>query len=176
MCVLRRYIWQCNVLYSWECIDPHSLCRLHKHPDNDWGKHTDGVKNMSLYYCVAFFILVAIFFSFITRLKPNLRTAATTQNTTENNCVISRTQNATALLPSVSLIRIHHLLFTVKGWWTLLSINCRQGQLQTPQSLCVHSISACVHTRQCCTSVAMDTFALCLTVLPIHLRCQWEPR
>jgi hypothetical protein len=47
---------------------------------------------------------------FVTSLKSNLRTALTTQNTTENNCIISHSQNTTALQPNVFLTGTHRLL------------------------------------------------------------------
>jgi hypothetical protein len=53
--------------------------------------------------------------SFITSLKYYLCTALTTQNTTENNCIISHVQNTTALQPILFLTGIHRLFVTKKG-------------------------------------------------------------
>ena len=67
--------------------------------------------------------------SFITSLKPNLCTALTTQNTTENNYIISRVQNATALRPNVFLIGIHRSLLTKNSRLsppqTTAKVNCK---------------------------------------------------
>lgn len=74
--------------------------------------------------------------SFITRLKSNLCTSITTQNTTRNNYVITHTQNTTAFQPSL-FFKLENL-----GYWShagvspLASTNC-QGQPQTPQSVSV---------------------------------------
>jgi hypothetical protein len=56
-----------------------------------------------------------VYFSLITSLKPNLRTALTTQNTTEKNCTISHAPETTALQPNVILVGIRRLLVTKKG-------------------------------------------------------------
>jgi hypothetical protein len=53
--------------------------------------------------------------SLITSLKSNLCTAITTQNTTQNNCIISHAKNMTALQLNVFLTGIHQLLVTNKG-------------------------------------------------------------
>jgi hypothetical protein len=105
------------------------------------GGHIDHVKNISPYHCVTFFPLVAICWPVITRLMSNLCTSLTTQNTTENNCIISHAQNTTALQSNLFLTGIHRLLVRNKGWSGFLIENNCQGQLQTPQSVLLSTTS-----------------------------------
>ena len=64
---------------------------------------------MSLPYVVFASLLFAVFFfldiSFATFQKSNFCTAVTTQNTTENNCVISHAQRTTAFQTDVLLLQ-----------------------------------------------------------------------
>jgi len=67
---------------------------------------------------------------FTTSLKPGWYTALTTQNTTENNCILSHAQNATAFHLNVCFTGIFQLLVTGKGWSafpniTTAQVNCR---------------------------------------------------
>jgi hypothetical protein len=80
--------------------------------------------------------------SFITSLKSNLRTAQTTYNTTENNCIILHAQNVTTFQPNVFLSRVHRLLVTNSRRSPFPSANRCQGQLQTTQSFaCINSVT-----------------------------------
>jgi hypothetical protein len=78
-----------------------------------WVNHSDRVKNMSLSHCMTLFPFVRCLV--YNKPKSNLCIVLTTQNTTENNCIISHAQNTTALQPNVFLSRIHRLLCTSKG-------------------------------------------------------------
>ena len=69
--------------------------------------------------------------------KSNLCTVLTTQNTTENNCIISHAQNTNALQLSLFLTGTHWLLITSKGQSALPSAHHCQVQLQTPRLLTV---------------------------------------
>ena len=73
--------------------------------------------------------------SFVRSLKPNLCTAQTTQNTTQNNCIISNAQNTTALQPNVYLAANHRLLVTNKGQSACRKAHNCHRQLLTPQSV-----------------------------------------
>jgi hypothetical protein len=75
--------------------------------------------------------------SFITSLKSNLCTALTTRNSTGNNCVTWHAQNTTAFQPNVFVTVIYQLLFASNGYMDFPSLDYSQGQLQTPQLLCV---------------------------------------
>jgi len=97
--------------------------------------------------------------SFITSLKSDICTALTTQNTTENNCIISHAQTTTALQPNVSLNVLHRLLATDNGGSDFLHANHCQGQLQTLQSQSV-LVSKLFREGQ---------HLLYLTVRPCHL-------
>jgi hypothetical protein len=81
--------------------------------DDRWGK--------TYIFCEKHVSITALcnfpfFSSFRTSRKSNLRTALTTQNTTEHYTVLSptHTQNTTALQPNVFLTRTHLLLVTNK--------------------------------------------------------------
>jgi hypothetical protein len=76
--------------------------------------------------------------SFITSLKSNLCTALSTHNT---NRIISHAQNTTARQLNVFLAGMHRLLVTNKGGSAFPSTNNCQGQLQTPQSVSVATLS-----------------------------------
>jgi hypothetical protein len=77
--------------------------------------------------------------SFVTSLKTHLCTALTTHNTTDNNSITSRAQNTTELQPNVLLIAIDLLLVTNNERSAFPGANHCQGQLQTPQSVTVHT-------------------------------------
>jgi hypothetical protein len=79
--------------------------------------------------------------SFITSLKSKLRTALSTQNTTEKNCIMSHAQNTTAVQVNILLTGVHRLLVTNKGLSALPSSNHCQGRLQTPQQLSIVNIT-----------------------------------
>ena len=67
--------------------------------------------------------------SFRTSLKSNLCTAATTQNTTEQKCIVRQTNKVTALQPHVFLTELSRLLVTNKGGSPFPSAKTFQGQL-----------------------------------------------
>jgi len=92
------------------------------------GKHIDPVTHVSLYCSM-------IPPPFIASVNSNLSTALTAQNTAENSCILSYTQNVTALQPSLFLTGIHLLLVASKGLPSFPNTNHCQGQLQTPQSV-----------------------------------------
>ena len=82
-------------------VDLHSVGRVpYARVDGRGGGHTDPVKNMSLslhdLLSTGRHLLGA---SFTSSLQPNLRTSQTTQNATENNCIISHAQNTNTLQP-----------------------------------------------------------------------------
>jgi hypothetical protein len=95
-------------------------------------KHIDPVKNMSLYHCT-----VQDFVLFMTSLTANLCKALPSQNTTENNFIISEAQNTTVLQPNVFLTETHCVLVTNNGQSSFPSPNHFQGQIKTPQSVTV---------------------------------------
>ena len=73
-------------------------------------KHIDPVTKMSLCHCTEENFVLSI-----TSQKANLCTVLLTQNTAENNCIISQAQNTTVLKPNVFLTGIHWLLVTNNG-------------------------------------------------------------
>jgi hypothetical protein len=96
------------------------------------------------------------------KLKSNLRTTLTTQNTTENKCInISKAQNSTRLQPT----GIRLFLVTNKERSALPSANRCQGQLQTPESQefslslgeeCAKTVVECVNFLTCfCVCVVL---------------------
>jgi hypothetical protein len=97
--------------------------------------------------------------SFITSLKSDICTGLTTQNTTENKCIISHAQTTTAIQSHVFFNVIHRLLATGKGGSDFLRANHCQGQLQTPQS---KSVLVSKLFRE-------GKHLMCLTVRPSHL-------
>jgi hypothetical protein len=72
--------------------------------------------------------------SFIRSLKPNLCTALTTQNTTDNNCTIIHARtNMTALQLTLRCTEIRWSLATNKEYSNFPGLNHCQGQLDTSQ-------------------------------------------
>ena len=101
--------------------------------------------------------------SFITSLKPILCTALTTQNATENNCIAS-TRTKPDCVPAQCICNWNTSVTGHKGQSAFPTANHCQGQLQTPQSLCVHVIPACLHAHADCSFVATNTCALCFAI------------
>jgi len=95
-------------------------------------QYIDPVKNRSASFQRSSFINVW----FITTLKLNLCTTRTTQNTTDNKCIILRVQNSTALLSNVFSNGIDRLLVTSKRLSAFPSANHCQGRMQTPATIC----------------------------------------
>jgi hypothetical protein len=77
-----------------------------------------------------------------TGLESNLRTAVTTQNTTECNFISSHAQNTTERQTNIFLSWVNRLLFQNMGGAVFPSPNNCQGQLKTPQSLFVFLFAA----------------------------------
>jgi hypothetical protein len=67
-----------------------------------------------------------------------MHSSITTQNITENNCIISLAQNTNELQLKVYLAGTYRLLVTNKGLSAFPCTNKCQGQLQTPQSVSLH--------------------------------------
>jgi hypothetical protein len=97
-------------------------------------KHTDPVKNMSLYHYMTFFRMVACV-SFITGLKSNLCDNRTTENTTESNFIVSHARKTTVLQSNIILNWIHRWLVRNKSLSAFPSAHNYQGQLLTPRSV-----------------------------------------
>jgi len=71
---------------------------------------------------------------FTASLKPGWYTALTTQNTTENNCILSHAQNATVYPLNLCCTGIFQLLVMGKGWSAFPSIHHCSSELQISQS------------------------------------------
>jgi hypothetical protein len=92
--------------------------------------------------------------SFTTSLKTNMRSALTTQNTTQNNCIISHAQTTTALQPNAHLTGIRRSLVINKGGSAFPRGKKCQGQMQTSQSVSVFAFGVCLwryQTASTCT-------------------------
>jgi len=89
-------------------------------------------------------------------------TAVTTQNTTENNCIILYAKYTHALYYNIFLSGAHRLLVTNKWRLSFPSANNCQGQLKAPQSI---SVEALFLSRMCPTT---DT---CTVIFPLQLSC-----
>jgi hypothetical protein len=100
---------------------------------------------------------------FITSLKPILCTALTTQNATENKCITS-TRTKRDCVPVQCICNRNTSVTGHKGQSAFRTANHCQGQLQTPQSLCVHVIASCPHTHADYSFVAKYTCALCFAM------------
>jgi hypothetical protein len=73
----------------------------------------------------------------MTSLKSNLCAVVTTQNITEDNCIISHAQNTTALQSSVFFNWNRSVTAHKQGWVIFLSSNIYQNQWVTAHSISV---------------------------------------
>jgi hypothetical protein len=87
-------------------------------------------------------------------------TALSSQNTTENNCIILCAKNTYALYHNVFLTGTHRLLVTNKWGLSFPTANNCQGQLKTPRSVSVETLFL---SRMCPTT---DTSAV---IFPLQL-------
>jgi hypothetical protein len=77
--------------------------------------------------------------SLLNGLKSNLRSAITTQNSTDNNCTVSFAINMMPFQSTVSLAGIYQSPVTGRRWSAFCSIHSCYGQVQTAQSLPVQT-------------------------------------
>ena len=102
------------------------------------GRHTDIIKNIrspSLHELLSNGSRL-LGFSFVTRPNANLCTELTTQNTTENTCIISQAKHASTSAQCISNRNVS-ITGHKEGRFGFPTVNKRQGQLQTPQSVSV---------------------------------------
>jgi hypothetical protein len=99
--------------------------------------------------------------SFVTILQSNL----TTQNNTQNNCIILQAQNATAFQASVFLTEIQCYLDRHKGRSAFYSANYCQGQPKSSQSVSIEQSKRVSRGRQQSDPKIQGSFLIVITYI-----------